>query len=53
MQSPFSTTRNSPRCGSLSGIGIIVLLIYRPQGLLAEPHLRSEDVLPPEATEAK
>jgi branched-chain amino acid transport system permease protein len=38
---------------ALIGIGIIVLLIYRPQGLLAEPHLRSEDVLPPEATEAK
>ncbi len=30
---------------ALIGMGIIVLLIYRPQGLMAEPHLRSGDLL--------
>jgi ABC-type branched-subunit amino acid transport system permease subunit len=30
---------------ALIGIGIIVLLIYRPQGLIAEPRLRSRDVV--------
>ena len=31
---------------ALIGVGIIVLLIYRPQGLVAEPRLRSRDVVP-------
>jgi branched-chain amino acid transport system permease protein len=30
---------------ALIGAGIIILLIYRPQGLMAEPRLRSGDVL--------
>jgi ABC-type branched-subunit amino acid transport system permease subunit len=34
---------------ALIGVGIIVLLIYRPQGLLAEPRLRRRDVVPEDA----
>jgi branched-chain amino acid transport system permease protein/neutral amino acid transport system permease protein len=30
---------------ALIGVGIIVLLIYRPQGLIAEPRLRRRDVI--------
>jgi branched-chain amino acid transport system permease protein len=34
---------------ALIGVGIIVLLIYRPQGLLPEPRLRRRDVVPEDA----
>jgi ABC-type branched-subunit amino acid transport system permease subunit len=34
---------------ALIGVGIIVLLIYRPQGLIAEPRLRRRDVIPDDA----
>jgi branched-chain amino acid transport system permease protein len=34
---------------ALIGVGIIVLLIYRPQGLIAEPRLRCRDVIPDDA----
>ncbi len=33
------------RLGAI-GVGIIVLLILRPQGMLPEPHRRAHDVLP-------
>jgi ABC-type branched-subunit amino acid transport system permease subunit len=34
---------------ALIGVGIIVLLIYRPQGLIAEPRLHRRDVIPDDA----
>jgi ABC-type branched-subunit amino acid transport system permease subunit len=34
---------------ALIGVGIILLLIYRPQGLLAEPRLRRRDLIPDDA----
>jgi branched-chain amino acid transport system permease protein len=41
----FDSTRLAAVRLALIGVGIIVLLIYRPQGLIAEPRLRSRDVL--------